>query len=157
LNKRLILATVVCSFMKAILLIFILIGAFVLCAGCNSLPGQQSTPKTLTTSPTDSVPPESGITVSVAEKDPIYKTVDVTFNGGNGQVQVKDIEVLFTGGDGTSGTMKLNAVKGETVTFQGSNETDKIVVYVTYYNGERYKIIDKLVETRTREPSFTNK
>jgi hypothetical protein len=142
--------------MKALLLIF-MIGAFVLCAGCNSLPGQQSTPKTLTTSPTDTVPPESGISVSVAEKDPIYKTVNVTFDGGNGQVQVKDIEVLFTGGDGTSGTKKLNPVKGETVTFQGSDETDKIVVYVTYYNGKRYKIIDKLVETRTREPSFTNK
>ena len=142
--------------MKALVLIF-MIGAFVLCAGCNSLPGQQSTPKTLTTSPTDTVPLESGISVSVAEKDPIYKTVNVTFDGGNGQVQVKDIEVLFTGGDGTSGTKKLNPVKGETVTFQGSDETDKIVVYVTYFNGERYKIIDKLVETRTREPSFTNK
>ena len=143
--------------MKAILFIFILIGAFVLCAGCSSLPGQQSTPKTFTTSPTDTVPPENGITVSVAEKDPIYKTVDVTFDGGSGQVQVKEIEVLFSGGDGTSGTKKLNPVKGETVTFQGSNETDKIVVYVTYFNGQRYKIIDKLVETRTREPSFTNK
>jgi len=143
--------------MKAIFFVFILIGAFVLCAGCNSLSGQQSTPKNLTTSPTDTVPLESGITVSVAEKDPIYKTVDVTFDGGNGQVQVKDIEVLFTGGDGTSGTKKLNPIKGETVTFQGSNETDKIVVYVTYFNGQRYKIIDKLVETRTREPSFTNK
>jgi hypothetical protein len=141
--------------MKAILFLLILIGAFVLCAGCNTLPGQQSTPKTFTTSPTDTVPPENGITVSVAEKDPIYKTVDVTFDGGKGQVQVKDIEVLFTGGDGTSGTKKFNPVKGETVTFQGSNETDKIVVYVTYFNGERYKIIDKLVETRTREPSFT--
>jgi hypothetical protein len=143
--------------MKAIMVIFILIGAFVLCAGCNSLPGQQSTPKTFTTSPTDTVPPESGISVSVAEKDPIYRTVDVTFDGGKGQVQVKEIEVLFTGGDGTSGTKMLNPVKGETVTFQGSKETDKIVVYVTYFNGERYKIIDKLVETRTRDPTFTDK
>jgi hypothetical protein len=149
--------------MKAIVLIFILIGAFVLCAGCNSLPGQQGGTTTtvpsssLTTSPTDPVPMESGITVSVGEKDPIYKTIPVTFDGGNGQVQVKEIEVLFTGGDGTSGTKKLNPIKGESVTFQGSGETDKIVVYVTYFNGQRYKIIDKLVETRTREPSFTNK
>ena len=141
--------------MKSIFIVILLIGAFMLSAGCNSLPGQPVAKNTLTTSPTDAVPMESGVTVSVAEKDPIYKTLDVTFARGNGQVQVKDIEVLFTGGDGTSGTKKLNPVKGEAVTFQGSNETDKVVVYVTYYNGNRYKVIDKLVGTRTREPSFT--
>jgi hypothetical protein len=66
--------------MKSVIGIKFLVIAFVLSAGCNSLPVQQVTPKPLIISPTDAVPMESGITVSVAEKDPIYKTVDVTFD-----------------------------------------------------------------------------
>ena len=116
-------------------------------------PGTGTT-NTLTTSPTDAVPLESAVIVSVAEKDPIYNTLDVTFAGGNGQVQVKDIDVVFTGSDGTTTTKKLNPVKGELVTFQGTKGTDKVVAYANYFNGKRYKVVDQLVPTRTREPAF---
>jgi len=54
-------------------------------------------------------------------------------------------------------TKKLNPVKGELVTFQGSKGTDKVVAYINYFNGNRYKVVDQLVQTRTREPAFPNK
>jgi ABC-type Fe3+-hydroxamate transport system substrate-binding protein len=153
--------------MKRVYLILFLVGAFVLSAGCNSLPAQPGgtntltsnteMTSTLTTGPTDAIPLERAVTVSVAEKDPIYNTLDVTFAGGNGQIQVKDIDVVFTGSDGTTLTKKLNPVKGELVTFQGSKGTDKVVAYINYFNGNRYKVVDQLVQTRTREPAFPNK
>ncbi len=153
--------------MKSIYIAILLIGACVLFAGCNNLPSpgggtniltsNTGTTNTITTSPTDAVPRESSVIVSVAEKDPIYNTLDVTFAGGNGQVLVKDIDVVFTGSDGTNMTKKLNPVKGEIVTFQGTKATDKVVAYANYFNGNRYKVIDQLVETRTREPAFTTK
>jgi hypothetical protein len=143
------------------LLAILLVGVLLLVSGCTSLPARpvgttNAVPaNSFTTGPTDVIPLESSVTVSVAEKDPIYNTLDVTFAGGNGQIQVKDVEVVFTGSDGTSVTKKLNPVKGELVTFQGTKGTDKVVVYVDYFNGNRYKVIDQLVETRTREPAFT--
>ena len=116
--------------MKSIYIAILLIGACVLFAGCNNLPApgggtniltsNTGTTNTLTTSPTDVVPLESSVIVSVAEKDPIYNTLDVTFAGGNGQVQVKDIDVCFTGSDGTTVTKKLNPVKGETGNIPGN-------------------------------------
>ena len=148
--------------MKTIVLVILLVGAFVLSSGCNNLPVPNggSSPaipvNTLTTGPTDTIPMERSVTISVAEKDPIYNTLDVTFAGGNGQVQAKDIDVVFTGSDGTTVTKKLNPLKGEIVTFQGTKGTDKVVVYINYFNGDRYKIIDQLVLTRTRESAFTN-
>ena len=147
--------------MKRVALTIILVVVFVISAGCNSLPVQPAgtinavPTNSVTTGQTDIIPLENAVTVSVAEKDPIYNTLDVTFAGGNGQVQVKDVEVIFTGSDGKTETKKLKPVKGEVVTFQGTKGTDKVVVYVDYYNGNRYRIIDQQVDTRTREPSFT--
>ena len=150
--------------MKSVYIAILLIGICVLFAGCNNLPAPgggtntitpgTGTTNTLTTSPTDAVPLENAVIVSVAEKDPIYNTLDVTFAGGNGQVQVKDIDVVFTGSDGTTMTKKLNPVKGEVVTFQGTKGTDKVVAYANYFNGKRYTVVDQLVPTRTREPAF---
>jgi hypothetical protein len=151
--------------MKSVLLVILLVGVFVLSAGCNSLPNLPGTTNAVptnavptnsfTTGPTDVIPIERAVTISVAEKDPIYNTLDVTFSGGNGQIQVKDVEVVFTGSDGTTVTKMLKPEKGEIVTFQGTKGIDKVVVYVDYFNGNRYKVIDQLVQTRTREPSFT--
>jgi len=151
--------------MNRMLFVILLIGVFVLSAGCNSLPARPGTSNTvptsavpvitLTTGPTDTIPIENAVTLSVAEKDPIYNTLDVTFAGGNGQVQVKNIDVVFTGSDGKTVTKNLTPVKGEIVTFQGTKKTDKVVVFVDYFDGNRYKIVDQLVATRTSEPSFT--
>lgn len=147
--------------MKRMLFAILLVGVLVLISGCSSLPSRPEGTTTVipvnafTTAPTDVIPLESSVTISVAEKDPIYNTLDVTFAGGNGQIQVKDVEVVFTGSDGTSVTKKIKPEKGELVTFQGTKGTDKVVVYVDYFNGNRYKVIDQLVETRTREPAFT--
>jgi hypothetical protein len=148
--------------MKNMLIVVPLIAVFVLLAGCSSLPAQPAGTTTstvaanpVTAGPTDIIPVERTVTISVAEKDPIYNTLDVTFAGGNGQVQVKDIEVIFTGSDGVTVTKKIKPEKGEVATFQGTKGTDRVVVYVDYFNGDRYKVIDQPVETRTREPSFT--
>jgi len=152
--------------MKTLYMAALLAGILVVLAGCitpsippGGSPGAPSgsTVPTLTFTPgaTEGIPLERAVTVSIAEKDPIYNTLDVTFAGGNGQVQVKDIDVLFTGSDGTTQTKKLTPVKGEAVTFQGTKGTDRVVVYVNYYDGSRYKVIDQPVPTRTREPAFT--
>ena len=147
--------------MKRLAFAIIMVVVFVISAGCNSLPVQPAgttsavPTNSVTTGQTDIIPMENAVTVSVAEKDPIYNTLDVTFAGGNGQVQVKDVEVIFTGSDGKTVTKMLKPIKGDVVTFQGTKGTDKVVAYVDYYNGNRYRVIDQPVDTRTREPSFT--
>ena len=62
--------------MKSVLLAILLVGVFVLSAGCNSLPAQPAGTtnpvpvNSVTTAPTDVIPVENAVTVSVAEKDP---------------------------------------------------------------------------------------
>jgi len=127
----------------AILLICILL------AGCTGIPQAQNTPAPPSTNgnivygPVDTMPAGSNVTVQVAQKDAIHNTIDVTFAGGEGQNQVKSIDVIYKGHDGVTQTQSLKPLKGATVTFQGTTQTDNIQVYVTLYNGNRYKVVDQ--------------
>jgi len=98
----------------------------------------------------DTMPVASAVDVAVLQKDPIYSTVDVVFNGGNGQVQVSSLDVSFTPYNGKAEVRKLNPEKGSVLTFQGTKETDHVIVVVTLKNGNRYRIIDQDVPYRTR-------
>ena len=73
----------------------------------------------------------------------------VFFAGGEGQIQVKSIEVIYTGNDGVTQTQILKPEKGAEVTFKGTNQTDHIEAYVTLYTGNRYKVVNQTAPFRT--------
>jgi hypothetical protein len=142
-------------FMKKVLSLVTIILFAVAFAGCSSVPGiplQQNGPPagSVTSGPLDTIPPDSTVEIQVNQKDPIYNTVDVVFAGGRGQIQVSTINVRFTRSDGKSETQQLKPEKGDMVTFQGTNGTDQVEVWVNFYSGKQYKIIDEAVPYRTR-------
>jgi len=157
--------------MKAIgfLMAAILICLAIVCAGCtssststaqtgsgSSAASSATTSSTLTTSPTDAMPENIAVTVTVDEKDYLGK-IPVTFDGGQGQVNVKSITCTLTRADGTTQTMTLGSNKGDQIKLEGTRgsgsltgQTDRVQVSVTMNNGQTYKIADVLREYRSR-------
>jgi hypothetical protein len=124
-------------------------------AGCSSIPaipGGQGGPSGsgVMEGPVQTVPADYSVDIQVNQKDSIYKTVDVVFTGGKGQIQVSNILLKFTRSDGPVETKVLKPEKGATVTFQGTEGTDRVEVVVSYNNGTSYKVIDAPVPYRTR-------
>jgi archaellum component FlaF (FlaF/FlaG flagellin family) len=132
--------------MKRILLAVSILMLFALITGCTQTPPVQNTPVqggNIVIGAVDQMPTESNIVIQVAPKDSLHKTIDVTFAGGAGQVQVKSIEVVYNGGDGGTHTQQLLPNKGATVTLQGTDQTDHVQVYVTLFNGKRYMVVNQ--------------
>jgi hypothetical protein len=107
-------------------------------------------------SPTDTMPDNQAVTVDVGEKD-YLGAIPVIFQGGLGQVNVHNIDVRLTRFDGTTQTATLGLKKGDTIELEGTRgsgsltgQPDRVEVWVTTNSGQTYKIIDKLVEYRTR-------
>ncbi|MCK9632741.1 MAG: hypothetical protein M0R30_14005 [Methanoregula sp.] len=101
----------------------------------------------LITSPTDVVPENNAVTVTVQEK--VYDgTIPVVFNGGTGQNLVKSIEVTLYTSDGQVKTASLGIKKDDTVDLKGTRQTDRVVVHVSEMNGQTYKVADVLVPYR---------
>jgi len=160
--------------MKAstILVLIALVCGAVAFAGCtSSSSGSSGTPAggnaaassasgaTLTTSPTDVMPDNIAVTVSVGEKD-YLGNIPVTFNGGQGQINVNTIQVVLTRTDGTTQTANLASNAGATVTLAGTRGTgsyagqfDRVEVFVTMNNGLTYKVADVLRQYRSRSGS----
>jgi len=100
-------------------------------------------------SPTSVVPDNNQVSVIVQEK--VYDaTIPVVFDGGKGQYLVKSARVVLYRSDGQVITQKLGINKGDTVTLQGTKQTDRVVAYVAESNGQEYKVTDVLSEYRTR-------
>jgi hypothetical protein len=146
----------------AILLLCMAI-SFAGCTGTTSTPAQPAAPgspaatqaatapatNNLVVSPTDVVPDNNQVSVIVQEK--VYDaTIPVVFDGGKGQYLVKSARVVLYRSDGQVITEKLGINKGDTVTLQGSKQTDRVVAYVAESNGQEYKVTDVLSEYRTR-------
>lgn len=144
-------------------LVFLVCIAVVL-AGCTGAPGASGTsPATasggtgssgqaqnnLVTSPTDAVPSQNVVTVTVKEKE-YSGMIPVEFDGGMGQVHVKKIEVTLYRADGQTKTATISPNKGESVNMEGTKQTDRVVVYITFDNGTRLKTNDVLSPYRTR-------
>jgi len=145
-------------------LIFLVCCAVAL-AGCTS--SQSATPastsggtafpaSTLTTTPTDVMPANIAVSISVGEKD-YLGNIPVTFNGGAGQVNVNRIQVVLTREDGSTETQTLLPDTGTTVNLAGTRgsgslagQSDRVQVYVTMNNGVTYKVADVLREYRSR-------
>lgn len=140
----------------AVVLVFLLSAAVVL-AGCTSTSGTTASGSTpvaaspasasnLVPSPTDAMPDNNAVTVTVQEK--VYDgTIPVVFNGGNGQALVKTIDVTLYRSDGQVMTAKIGTNKDDTVTLKGTkdpNNPDRVVVYVSEMNGQTYKVADVL-------------
>lgn len=138
--------------MKRILPIVIMLLLFGIFAGCTGVPPVQNNTSSgdkVIFGTVDTLPSGSNVVIQVNPKDPIYDTIDVIFAGGEGQAQVKSIEVVYTGNNGVNQTQVLKPEKGATVTFQGTNQTDRIVAYVTLYTGNRYKVVNQTSLYRT--------
>lgn len=111
-------------------------------SGTNT--GSSSSGSNLMTSPTDVVPDNNAVTVTVKEK--VYDgTIPVVFSGGKGQSLVKSIDVTLYTSDGRVINEKLGTNKEDEVILQGTrdpNTPDRVVVYVSEMNGQRYKVAD---------------
>jgi len=146
--------------------VIFLISCAVAVAGCTSSQSTATTGSTgasgtsssagLATSPTDVMPANIAVTVTVGEKNYLGK-IPVTFDGGQGQVNVKKIDITMTRADGSTQTATVGSNKGDVFTLDGTRgsgsqtgQADRVQVSVTMNNGQTYKIADVLREYRTR-------
>jgi len=102
----------------------------------------------LAVSPTDSIIEANKVNVNV-EKDYLGNVI-VTFQGGNGLQQVNKIDTTLNRADGVVKTSDVGIRVGDTVSLEGTKNTDRVIVYVTMKDGKRYKIIDSLMPYRPR-------
>jgi hypothetical protein len=148
----------------------ILICAAIAIAGCMSTQNPPGTPTpasgtsittspaggSLVPSPTDVMPANSAVSVTVGEKE-YMGTIPVTFDGGKGQINVQRIDVKLTRFDGSVYSTTLGKNKGDEVILEGTRgsgsergPSDRVEVWVTMTNGQTYKIVDVLREYRSR-------
>ena len=99
---------------------------------------------------TDAIPSQNMVTVDVGEKD-YLGVIPVTFQGGMGQIHVKRIDVTVYCADGQTRTATVGNKKGDMAEIQGTRQTDRVVVYITFDNGTRLKTNDVLSPYRTRQ------
>ncbi len=85
--------------------------------------GSASPAMTFTTVPTDAIPAYNQVTIDVGEKD-YLGIIPVIFQGGLGQIHVKNIDVKLTRIDGTVQTASLGIKKGDEVDLQGTGDPD---------------------------------
>jgi len=94
--------------------------------------------------PLSSPPPELMVAASV-DKDPIYNTINVRFDGGRGQNLVNSAMARVTLSDGRIKQQELLPRIGNTVSFEGTIGMDTAEVVVSFMNGESYKILSEKV------------
>lgn len=114
--------------------------------------GGASSGNNLVPSPTDVVPENNQVSVTVKQKEYNGK-IAVVFDGGRGQSLVSSIDVTLYRSDGTTETAKIGKNKGDQVEFVGTkdpNNPDRVVVYVSQMNGQTYKVTDVISEYRQR-------
>jgi hypothetical protein len=101
--------------------------------------------------PTQIMPSQTAVAVSV-EKGGMYSTTIVTtFDGGKGMIFVSRIDARVTHPDGSvvTGTM-TKPVNGATLELAGTNGTDRVEVTVTMMSGDVYKVIDQQMPYKNR-------
>jgi len=112
--------------------------------------GSASAADTLVPSPTDVIPPQNAVTVDVGEKD-YLGSIPLIFEGGMGQIHVRKIEVTVYRSDGQIKTATIGTNKGDEADIEGTRQTDRVVVYITFDNGQRLKTNDVQSPYRTRQ------
>ncbi len=146
-----------------ILLVSILLCSLALLAGCVSEEqGPQPTPTPVVTvvttpalppylqkGPVDTIPPEKRVSVTI-RRDQITPEITARFDGGNGQQQVREIQVKLTRSDGTSETKTLEAKVNAEIKFQGTKGVDRVEIRVSYLDGTSYRLSDSLYDFYAR-------
>lgn len=160
---------------KAIIILLCTLTVLLLAAGCTQAPAQTpATATTTTTSPIQTpqttVPTTVVITTStpeVVQTLPEAYAVEVqvassgvsvdpkmitTFRGGRGINFVTQVEVVNKRGDGKIETaVKSHPNVGDTIELASSGgDNDRISVYVTISNGQKYLIFDQVVSFKQR-------
>jgi hypothetical protein len=94
--------------------------------------------------PTDTLPPQWPLSITV-EKGGMYSTTIITkFDGGKGLIYTSRMDVRVTHPDGTVLTDGITKPKmGDTVEIAGTSGTDRVEVLVRMASGETYTVIDK--------------
>jgi hypothetical protein len=162
---------------KVFLTSFILIGMFLLVAGCTqtTIPPptttttpttvhttaapptmQPTTPATVTTTPAlDSIegplPSQYMVDVQVDRNTvSTAPTITVTFRGGKGINFVSSMDVVLTRSDGqvAKETILKPRVNSQ-VTMDGTRGTDRVQVFVTMVDGNRYRVYDQELAFRS--------
>jgi hypothetical protein len=118
-------------------------------AAGTSSSGAASAADNLVPSPTDVVPDQNLVTINIGEKD-YLGNIPVTFEGGMGQIHVTKIEVTLYRSDGQVKNDTIKTNKGENVDLEGTKQNDRVVVYVSFDNGQRLKTNDIISAYRTR-------
>ena len=100
--------------------------------------------------PTD-VPPTNRALIIDVEKNAISHDIIVTFQGGAGQYGVGELLITLTRSDGTVETKSLSHLeRGSSISLKGTEKTDRVEITAYFYNGETYKIVDKVFEYKKR-------
>jgi len=150
---------------STVLVLIVLVCSAVILAGCtssqnaspagssgsSSSPSSTASSSTLTTGPTDVMPTNAAVTISVGQRNDQGK-IQVTFNGGSGQINVNGATVTLTRADGSIETKSLGFEAGDQVTMDGTPRTpgdlrgvtDRIQASVSMNNGQTYNIVDVL-------------
>ncbi len=106
--------------------------------------------------PVSNPPADLAVSVS-AQKDQVYGTITVVFDGGYGQDLVKSIDVKVTLSDGTEQILPLVPAKGSEITVDGTKGEDRVEAVVSFMNGDSYKVLDKtLTMPHVEEPEVTD-
>jgi hypothetical protein len=144
---------------------FVLLCILIVLAGCTgtqtppvapqtTVPAATLTPSPtsagpdLVPSPTDSIIEANRVNVNV-EKDYLGNVI-VIFQGGSGLQQVNKIDVSLHRADSEVLSAEVGSRVGDTITMEGTKNTDRVIVYVSMKDGKRYKIIDTLVPYKAR-------
>ena len=86
-----------------------------------------------------------------ADRDPITGLVTVTFTGGPGLNGISETSITLTRSDGQVVTKSFKPKQvGDFVTLQGTLKTDRIEVIANFYNGDSFRVIDKLFEYKKK-------
>ena len=119
--------------------------------------GSASSGGVLTTVTTSIIPSYNMVKVDVLPKDYLGKIL-VVFQGGEGLIHVKKIDVKLTRADGSVQTATIGTKKGDQVELDGTRgegslrgPIDRVEVWVTMDNGVTYKTNDDLREYRHRD------
>ena len=108
----------------------------------------------LVAGPTDSLPADRTLIIDV-ERDAISRDIIVTFQGGNGQYGVSSLLIHLTRSDGTTEDKTMSRLeRGDSITLKGSDRENRVEVTAIFYNGETYKVVDKVFEYKKRMGTY---
>jgi hypothetical protein len=149
-----------------ILVLFCAVIIIAICAGCASNPPGETPTPTPTTPPATTVTPLPTIAVSLtpgpvqtlpggaqlsfevnAGPSLIKPTAVVVFRGGSGQSQVQSMEITFIRPNGQVEIRPLEPKVGSEEEFSvGRTEVDRVVITVTLYSGQQFRVWDQIFD-----------